>query len=145
MIPLQVIGFSLLVALGWATSNMFVKKASVNIPIQLVYIIYTTFAFIGVAIYAFTQWRFILNNRNSVTKENVYYLLAAAIINPVLATILFFWLLKQYPASHVIPITYTTPLFTLFIAYLLIGEPISSKAFLGTLLIVLGCGLVITQ
>jgi len=74
--------------------------------------------------------------------RNTVLLLVAGLIGGGVAMVLYFLALKFTQASKVVPLTSVYPLFTVIFSAVILGERVSFKVLLGTLLIVVGVILV---
>ncbi len=74
--------------------------------------------------------------------KNVAYLLIAGALGGGLAMVLYYIALKFTYASRVVPLTSIYPLFTVIFSAIVLGESLSPKVVIGTILIVIGVALV---
>ena len=74
--------------------------------------------------------------------KSVTLLLVAGALGGGLAMILYFMALRFATASRVVPLTSIYPLFTVLFSATLLGEKLSPKVVIGTVLIVVGVALV---
>ena len=74
--------------------------------------------------------------------RNVILLLIAGALGGGLAMILYFMALRFATASRIVPLTSIYPLFTVLFSAILLGEKLSPKVVIGTVLIVLGVAFV---
>ena len=79
---------------------------------------------------------------SAYTGKNLIYLLTAGALGGGLAMILYYIALKFTQASKVVPLTSIYPLFTVIFSAIVLGENISPKVVIGTILIILGVVLV---
>ncbi len=79
---------------------------------------------------------------SAYTGKNLIYLLTAGALGGGLAMILYYIALKFTQASKVVPLTSIYPLFTVIFSAIALGENISPKVVVGTILIILGVMLV---
>jgi len=79
---------------------------------------------------------------SAYTGKNLIYLLTAGALGGGLAMILYYIALKFTQASKVVPLTSIYPLFTVIFSAIALGENISPKVVVGTILIILGVVLV---
>lgn len=73
-----------------------------------------------------------------LTKWNIVFLAFTAIVCGFIANMLYFYMLKHHPSHIVSALIYSSPVFTLLIAYLFLREQISMMGLLGVLLITAG-------
>jgi transporter family protein len=131
---------ALLAALLWGIAPIFDKiVASSNVSPFLANLVRATggIIFLLIAVLSLRQFDF-----STFTTKNVAYLLIAGALAGGLAMVLYYTALKHTQASRVIPLTSIYPLFTVFFSAMMLGEKISPKVVVGTILIVLGVVLV---
>lgn len=139
------LSFAILVALLWAIANICIKTATQNTPSNVIYVIYSFALFIGILIYSAFAYKDLAPHFGAITTKTLLLITIAVILNPIIATLLYFHLLEKYPATKVMPLAYTVPLFSAILAVILLKEKIDTKTLAGTLLIVLGGVLVLTK
>ncbi len=74
----------------------------------------------------------------NLTLKDALILLLSGITGGFLGMYFYFKILKHHPASQIVPLTSTYPLVTIFMAFLLLKEPLSFNKILGTLFIIMG-------
>ncbi len=93
--------------------------------------------FLALAVVLFKQF-----DLSAFNGKNIVFLLIAGALGGGLAMVLYYVALKFTHASKVVPLTSIYPLFTVIFSAIALGENISPKVVVGTILIVVGVALV---
>jgi uncharacterized membrane protein len=80
----------------------------------------------------YEDWMHRMNHRH------IAFIAFTAIVCGFLANMLYFYILKRHPSYIVSALIYSSPVFTLVIAYMFLGEYISLMGLLGVLFITTG-------
>jgi O-acetylserine/cysteine efflux transporter len=68
--------------------------------------------------------------------------LYTALMSSLVAHAGFYWMLQRYEVSKISPLTLLAPLFTVFFAIVLLGEPLTWRFALGAAVTLLGCWII---
>jgi DME family drug/metabolite transporter len=121
-------------AFCWALSAVLYKNALQKVSYFVVNLVRSSFAVLFLLLtlpFVFYQ--------SSVLVPNEYLILAlGAITNLVIGDTFYFIGLKKIGVSEAQPISYSYPLFVMFLAALVLGEPLTSSVLVGTPLIAVG-------
>jgi drug/metabolite transporter (DMT)-like permease len=136
---LDVIYTSLIVSLLWGTSPVIHKMVlSNNIDVKVVMVVSGLFYFGCILAYWFLNANTIHNGMKRLTPLNIAGIAFTAIITGFVANILYLQALKKHHSYVVSALVYSSPVFTLILAYLLLKEQIMVMGASGVLCIVLG-------
>jgi uncharacterized membrane protein len=95
--------------------------------------------FTVLCVWAAFNWKDIRSDVKCLADWRVVALIGfSAIFTALLSTIIYYHLIKEHDAHLVTAITYSSPLFTLILAWWLLNEKITLAGAAGVLLIVLG-------
>ena len=83
-----------------------------------------------------------LSDIKEVDGMSLLWICLAGLIGGVFGLLLYFTVLKQHMASHIVPIVATFPLFTTVYAYFFLKEHISGVRLAGIILVVAGLVLI---
>jgi transporter family protein len=83
-----------------------------------------------------------LSDIKQVDGMSLLWICLAGLIGGVFGLLLYFTVLKQHMASHIVPIVATFPLFTTVYAYFFLKEHISGVRLAGIVLVVAGLVLI---
>jgi drug/metabolite transporter (DMT)-like permease len=96
-------------------------------------------------VYCLAVFVFFIINYNEITKDikkingqDVLVLCTVALIAGFLANLLYYYVLKSHESSLVSALVFSSPIFTLLIAYFFMKEQLNGFGILGILLITLG-------
>lgn len=130
---------SIIVAFLWALYPFIFKYYCAHVdPI----VIWTVFSCITAVVSVIVAM--VLKKDLWIGMKSYVPIMGAALIGPVLAMLLFTYLIKQSPkVTPVVALAFTSPLFALLLGSLLFGEKISIKQAIGICAIVCGIILVV--
>ena len=144
---LTTIALSLSVALLWSISVIIQKYTLQYLPFLAVFIFHSI-------IYSICTMILFLYNKSYILyhlKNNIYntklilFSILGVILGLFIPNLINIYLLKNNKSFIIVALTYTTPLFSLLLAYLLLKEEISLKEIIGVLFIVLGVIIIATS
>ncbi len=124
-------------AILWAASSIFTKKVVDRADIFVLNFVRLIFA----SIFSFIIYIAIRGFEFDISFRSLFFLTLGATMAIIFGDALYFRSMQFAAISRVIPVSSTYPLFTIFIAYLLLGEPITVSIVIGTVLIVFGVSL----
>ena len=132
--------WALLVAAIWGISPIFEKLSLVKTaPFTVMTIRFMFTTAIVVVISVFTgNFRDIKN----VDAVSLMWICLGGLVGGIIGLLLYFVVLKQNLASHVVPLAASFPLFTTFYAYIFLKEQISAVRLAGIVLVVIGIVLI---
>ncbi len=134
---------ALLAALLWGIAPIFDKiVVSSGVSPYMANLIraFGAITFLVLAVVIFKQF-----DLSAFNGRNVAYLLIAGALGGGLAMILYYIALKFTHVSRVVPLTSIYPLFTVVFSAIALGENVSPKVVVGTILIVIGVALVCSE
>ena len=82
----------------------------------------------------------IINDYSKITDNDLFWIMFAAIVDVFLANLLYLYVLKTHNSSLVAALIYSSPIFTLLLAYLFLNEKVDKYGILGIIFIILGVG-----
>lgn len=127
----------LLSALGWASTNVLIKKNQGISPLAMTGWM-SLFAFpVTSAISFFTevgQWHAL----EQASWHAWFSLLYSALVCSVLAYSFWYWLMRRYPVNNLIPFTLLSPVMAIGFGMLVNGDGLNSFKLYGSLMIVVG-------
>jgi uncharacterized membrane protein len=140
----NVILLSLIVALFWAINPIIVKYVLKHTSFPLVLLITNITTFIAVIIFAYINKEIVTNDWKNISNKNISLIITNTLVFGFIATILYFYLIKNNDLNIIIGLTYTTPLFAVILSKYILKENITNLSYLGVLFIVVG-GILISQ
>jgi drug/metabolite transporter (DMT)-like permease len=145
MINSQSILLALFVAFLWGSTPILMRYCSKTLHFTTVMAISGLFyiCFLGMLIYY--QRKTILDDiKSNITLKTAFYMMCSAFMGIFLANLLFHQLIASNEV-YITALAYTAPLFSVLIAYLLLGESICFRQIIGILLIAIGIAFVIVH
>lgn len=135
---MNVLLVSLLVSLMWGITPIIKKYALKSIsPIMLLYISGICY-FIGTFIMGFIYKKELLEEYKTLNLINVLFIFICIFGGGYIAEIMFLNLLKNNKSAIITALTYSSPFFTLLLAYLILNEKITLYGILGIIFITIG-------
>jgi len=134
---------AILAAILWGVAPIFDKIViSAGVSLYLANLIRAMGAvsFLSVTVIYFKHF-----DLSQLTAKYFLYLFIAGMLAGGLAMVLYYTALKYEPASRIIPLTSIYPLFTIAISAIALGENLSMKVIVGTILIIIGVALVCSE
>jgi transporter family protein len=125
------------VAFLWSLQPILHKMLKKNIDVFILFILVWIFTSLFMIIFLFYYKNHIYENIINLTKFELLIFISIGIMC-VLANYLYFNIIKIEDSYIVSAITYSSPVFTILVAYLLLQENISISSIIGILLIVVG-------
>jgi transporter family protein len=129
--------FALLTAAAWGIGGYFEKKGLVlgGMAPQMGITIRTGIALIILAAVSVPQWRSLTT---AGPKALLYVGIGGGLVAGVVGMLCYYTAIKHGSLSQVMPIAFTSPLFSVMLGMLLGGEPVSLRAVLGMTLTIGG-------
>ena len=128
------------IAFLWSLHPIFHKFLQKKIDVIIMFILVWLSTSFFMIFYVIYNNKHILHNIKTITKYEVAIFFIIGIIS-VIANYLYFTTIKQSDSYIVAALTYCSPLFTVFIAYILLNEKISLSSVIGIMFIILGATL----
>ncbi|MEW6143815.1 MAG: EamA family transporter [Thermodesulfobacteriota bacterium] len=132
--------WALLVAAVWGISPIFEKLSLVKtapFTVMTIRFMFTTAIVVVISIFT-GNFRDIKN----VDGMSLLWICLGGLVGGIIGLLLYFVVLKQNLASHVVPLAASFPLFTTFYAYIFLKEQISAVRLAGIVLVVVGIALI---
>lgn len=130
--------YSMIVALLWGISPILLKSVMNKIDIKLVFILNSLFFIIGVIGYTIYYWNDIKISSKMISVNDIFLLALAAIVFSFIGNVIYFNLLNNYDSYIVLALVSSSPIFTLFISYVVYQENITTTTIVGILLVIIG-------
>jgi drug/metabolite transporter (DMT)-like permease len=129
---------ALFVAFLWGIHPILNKilLGKFNVPTVLVlsHFVY----FLAVLIFIYLNYSEIAKDIKKVNSQDILILISVSLGAGFLANLLFYYVLKSHESSLVSALVFSSPIFTLIVAYFFMKEELNNFGILGILLIVLG-------
>ena len=135
---MDVIMISLFVALLWGITPIIHKHVLKNTDPKVVVITGGVIYFVCVMIFGLYFYEDIKDGISKMTWTTFAWIASASIFTAFLANILYIFTMKKYKSHVVTALTYSSPFFTLILAYFILKEKVTWKSFLGVVFIVCG-------
>ena len=134
--------FSLIVAFMWAIQSIvnkhILKKIHSHTLLVLGGIVYAASVFMYWLVQVKVQEQVRQDMNRHIGWKMLGYIVFSGLVGGFLANLLYFGLLKKYPAHMVTAVTYCSPAITAILAYMILKEKMNSKTVLGICLVVTG-------
>lgn len=129
--------FALLTAICWGVGGYFEKQGLKlgNLSPTMGITIRTAIAFIILGAASFSQWKTL---PQAGPKALLYMVIGGGVVAGAMGMLCFYTALKGAPLTRVMPIAFTSPLFSALIGLMLGAEPLSVKTVAGMALTIGG-------
>jgi bacterial/archaeal transporter family protein len=129
--------FALLTAIAWGVGGYFEKKGLHygNLSPQMGITIRTAVALVILAVVSFPYWKTI---PQAGTKALLYMAIGGGVVAGSLGMLCFYTAIKGAPLGKVMPIAFTSPLFSVLMGVIFASEPITIKTLIGMLMTIGG-------
>lgn len=131
---------ALLVAAVWGISPIFEKLSLVKTAPFTAMTIRFMFTTAIVVVISIATGRF--SDIKNVDAVSLMWICLGGLVGGIIGIFLYFVVLKENMASHVVPLAASFPLFTTFYAYIFLREQISAVRLAGIVLVVIGIVLI---
>ncbi|MGI6226134.1 MAG: DMT family transporter [Peptococcales bacterium] len=125
--------YALLVAYGYASSNIYMKKGMENgskdIGVFITLIVNFALA-LPFAVYV------LFKNPDILNFSGIFLFIISGILGPILGRLTFYTAINHVPITVASSIKITAPFFAAIIAFLLLGETLSIRVMLGMLIVI---------
>lgn len=125
-------------ALGWAITNVIIKKQTSNMtPLTLI----GWSSLFAVPLVGFLSFLFEHDHISSLVNagwtgwSSLFY---SAIVSSIFSYSLWYWLLQKYPINSIIPLSLLSPVFSVFFGIVILNESFDANKILGSCLVVAG-------
>lgn len=126
---------SLIAGILWALTNLFIKRSTLtNVSAEKVLL----YQLSGAVIVGFAALPLIEYPIRDVTVVAASALLFQAVYIVAFTYVLWFWLLRRYPASGLSSFAFLTPVFGVLCGAVFLGEALSARIFIALVLITIG-------
>lgn len=129
---------ALFIAFLWGLSPVIHKNVLGTLSHHTTLVVSSAFYTVCTVVYAWYNWNHIAKDWRVLNAKLVGYIAFAAIVCGFLTNILYFMVLKRYESHIVSALIYSSPVFTLILAVLLLRERVSFYGFLGVAFITIG-------
>jgi transporter family protein len=126
------------VAFCWSIVPIFYKKILSRVPAESVFLLYYVTAFFLLSCYVVFNWDNINLHTEKLNSNIIMELLIVVLSGSLIANYLYYTVLEKNDTYLVTILTAVSPLFTILIAYLYLGENISSMKWLGIIITIIG-------
>jgi uncharacterized membrane protein len=138
MLDTKSILLALFVAFLWGVTPILMRYCSRTLNYTTIMVISGMFYIGFLSILIYNQRKVLLDDiTNNVTWKTILYMMGSTFLGLFLANLIFHQLISVNEV-YITSLTYTAPLFSVIIAYLVLGESICMLQMLGILLITIG-------
>lgn len=125
-------------ALGWALSNIIIKKLSIVIPplTIIAWISFIAMPFIGILSLVFESKQLTL--LTNASWKDLLAISYTAVVSSIIAYSLWYHILNQYKMNDIMPYSLFTPIFSIFMSIIILGDNLNIFKIIGTILVILG-------
>jgi drug/metabolite transporter (DMT)-like permease len=122
----------------WGGSPIIHKYLLGHIDFRLIMILGSFAYFTCIIILWICNWKLIREESKKLFKKPdlIFWAFLASILTAFLGTYLYFYVLKDNDSYIVTTLTYSSPVFTLLLAYLILNENITLMGLLGVILFI---------
>jgi drug/metabolite transporter (DMT)-like permease len=135
---MNLIFYSLLIALFWGISPIAQKKLLNNMDTKFILISTGLFYSLFFIIYSMYNWTHFKYECTQVNNKTIIYLAVVAFMLSFIPNIIYFFLLKQHDSSIVSALVNSAPVFTVLVSFLILGEKIHKYELIGIFFIIIG-------
>lgn len=135
---MNLIFYSLLIALFWGISPIAHKKLLNNMDTKFILISTGLFYSLFFIIYSMYNWNHFKYECTQVNNKTIIYLAIVAFMLSFIPNIIYFFLLKQHDSSIVSALVNSAPVFTVLVSFLILGEKIHKYELIGIFFIIIG-------
>lgn len=126
------------IAFLWGLSTVIHKHVLYSISHQTALVLSSVFYMICTLVYAWYNWERIAQDKNKLNVQSISFLAFTAIVCGFVTNVLYFMVLKRYESHIVSALIYSSPVFTLVLAYFILHERVTFHGFLGVAFITVG-------
>jgi uncharacterized membrane protein len=135
---MNLIFYSLLIALFWGISPIAHKKLLNNMDTKFVLIASGLFYSLFLILYSIYYWSYFKQEYKQVEYKYLLYLAGIAFMLSFIPNIIYFFLLKEHDTSVVSALINSAPVFTVLVSFLLLGDKIHKHELIGIFFIIIG-------
>lgn len=139
---ISVVPVALFVAFLWGLSPIIHKHILINVDPKVIMVVSAIFYTASVAIFSAYYWKFLSKEAQKLDLKTIILIAFTSIITAFLANLIYFYILKEHDSYIVSALIYSSPIFTLVLAYYLLKEKITFYGCIGVLFIVVGVVLI---
>ena len=129
---------ALFVSFLWGLQPVILKHALGSVDFRAVFVITALVYAVCVAIFSLFNWSALRESFSKIDCKSTMLIALSSLLTAFFANILFMYLLRKRSSSVVTAIVYSSPVFTLILAYLFLNEHLGVSGCIGVLLIVVG-------
>lgn len=125
-------------AIGWATSNIIIKKLSTVIPPLTIigWISFLSMPFVGISSFIFESEQLTL--LANASWKDLFTILYTGIVSSIIAYALWYYILSKYQMNDVMPYSLLTPIFAILMSVIILGDNLNVFKIIGATLVLLG-------
>lgn len=138
MIPVNAIVLGLAVAFLWGVSPILHKNLLKDMSRHSLMVFGSVIYTICICIYAYNHKQVISEDFGNISQKSIVMLVLSSGICGFLASLWYYQLMRDHPSHIVTALTYSSPIFTLLLAELLLKEHSDTYSRIGILLITAG-------
>jgi drug/metabolite transporter (DMT)-like permease len=132
------IWIALVVAFLWGVHPIIGKQVLNKFGIISTLTFTSLFYFLATLFLASMNSKEVIQDFQRINRHDILLLFSMSVLCTFFATILYYFVLKSHESSIVSALVYSSPIFTLIVAYFLLREKLNGFGIMGILLIVAG-------
>jgi drug/metabolite transporter (DMT)-like permease len=129
---------ALFVAFLWGVAPVIHKRVLYTTPVPVVMVIGGAFYMSCLLLFAIYNRKEVVVGIQQLPWSYIFLIGLTSICTAFVANILYFYVLKKYDSYIISALIYSSPIFTLLLAFLFLKENITINGFIGVMLIVVG-------
>ena len=130
--------FALLISFLWGIQPVIHKHLLGKYNAVTIMLLSTLIYFILIIALSISKPREVSSDLNKMSVKDFMIIIFTSIITVFIANIIYYYVLKDHESSIISALIYSSPVFTLIIAYLFLKERLNKYSILGIIAIVFG-------
>lgn len=135
---MNVVVYGLILSLLWGILPVVHKHVLGQIHPQMVLWISGVVYFAALVLYAAYNRKLLIKEWPKVKNSHLVWLTIVTLVCTFFASIIYYYVLSKHDSNIVTALSYSSPFFTLLLAYMLLNETVSTLGLVGVMLIVVG-------
>ena len=132
------LALALLVSFFWGLHPLVQRSLVLALDSEVVIVLGGLFYFAAVIVFALFNWKQLMRNSKKITTTHLLTICALSIITIFVANLIYIYILKKYEGYVISALVYSSPAFSLLLAYLFLRQAVNLYGAIGVLLIVAG-------
>ena len=135
---MYVIPIALFVSFLWGVQIICHKILLKKTNFKVIMVVGSIFYFICVALFTASYWNTLKKDIVKLDAKSILLIGFASICSAFIANLIYLYILKDHSSYVVSALIYSSPIFTLILAYLMLKEKVTFIGAIGVVLIVVG-------